>query len=168
MDHKVLWNWPLVSEVTTLHTLPHTTPQKVVFHLKMGQSRPLFILYSVFSNKQYNFNNKSMLKMSCPSMIRCRNLNPQPVKHESSPITTRPGHYPKSFSLIPSTSSSDVRLTTTNDALTWTWNRNLSSNPIWIVIGNWKIVTRWRYIPPFGMLRLGSKLQNYLYLYRHW
>ena len=27
----------------------------------------------------------------CPSSIRCRDLNPQPLEHESRPITTRPG-----------------------------------------------------------------------------
>ena len=31
---------------------------------KMGQPRPLFRLFSVFSNKQYNFYNKYMWKMS--------------------------------------------------------------------------------------------------------
>ena len=29
--------------------------------------------------------------MSCPSSIRCRDSNSQPLKHESPPITTRPG-----------------------------------------------------------------------------
>ena len=39
----------------------------VVWLLKMGQPRPLFCLFSVFSNKHcYNFYNKSMWKMSCP------------------------------------------------------------------------------------------------------
>ena len=27
----------------------------------------------------------------CPSSIRCRDSNPRPFKHESPPITTRPG-----------------------------------------------------------------------------
>ena len=27
----------------------------------------------------------------CPSSIQCRDLNPRPFEHESSPITTRPG-----------------------------------------------------------------------------
>ena len=27
--------------------------------------------------------------MSCPSSIRCQDSNPRPLKHESSPITTR-------------------------------------------------------------------------------
>ena len=30
--------------------------------------------------------------MSCPSSIGCGDSNPQRLKHESSPITTRPGH----------------------------------------------------------------------------
>ena len=29
--------------------------------------------------------------MSCPSSIWHRNSNPEPLEHESSPITTRPG-----------------------------------------------------------------------------
>ena len=32
--------------------------------LKMGQPRPIFRLFSVFSNKQYIFYNKLLLKMS--------------------------------------------------------------------------------------------------------
>ena len=65
------------------------------FVFKMSHSRPLFRLFSVFSNKQYNFYNTPMWKMSCPPSIWRRDLNPQPLKHESSPITTRPGlpHY---------------------------------------------------------------------------
>ena len=58
----------------------------------MGQPRPLFRLFSVFSNKQYNFYNKSMWKMSkFPSSIWATDSNPQPFVNESSPITTRPG-----------------------------------------------------------------------------
>ena len=55
--------------------------------LKNGPTRPLSCLFSVFSNKQYNIYNKSMQKMSCPSRILRWNLNPWPLKHESSPIT---------------------------------------------------------------------------------
>ena len=50
----------------------------------MGKPLPLFHLFLVFSNKQY----KSMEK--CPSSIRRRDLNPRPLEHERSPITTRP------------------------------------------------------------------------------
>ena len=48
----------------------------------MDKPRPLFWLFLVFSNK-------SMWKMSCPSNIWCRDLNPWPLQHEWSPITTR-------------------------------------------------------------------------------
>ena len=34
------------------------------FFKKMGQPRPLFRLFSVFSNKHYNFYNNNMWKMS--------------------------------------------------------------------------------------------------------
>ena len=45
----------------------------------MGQPRPLFRLFAVFSNRQYNFCNKSMWKMSkCPSTIRRWDSNPWP------------------------------------------------------------------------------------------
>ena len=53
----------------------------------MGQPWPLFCLFSVFSNKQCNFYNKSMWKMS----IQFMDSSPRTFKHESSPITTRPG-----------------------------------------------------------------------------
>ena len=61
------------------------------FFQKMGLLRPLFHLFSVFSNTQYIFYNKSMWKMSCPFSIWCWDSNPQPLEHESSPITTVPG-----------------------------------------------------------------------------
>ena len=58
----------------------------------MGQPQPLFLLFLVLSCKQDIFYSKSMWKMSkCPSNIWRRDSNPQPFKHESSPITTRPG-----------------------------------------------------------------------------
>ena len=55
----------------------------------MGQPRPLFCLFSVFSNKQYNFTTNICEK--CPSSIRCRDSNPRPLERESLPFTTRPG-----------------------------------------------------------------------------
>ena len=58
--------------------------------LKMGQPQPLFRLFLVFSNKQYNFYSKYKWKMSSPSSIWLQNLNPQPLEHETSPLTTRP------------------------------------------------------------------------------
>ena len=60
--------------------------------IKNGPTPGLFIcLFSFFSNKQFNFFNKLMWKMPCPSSIRRRDLNPQPLEQVSSPITTRPG-----------------------------------------------------------------------------
>ena len=46
------------------------------------QIRPLFVYFRSFANKQNNFKNKSMLKITCPC-IRCRDSNPQPLRHES-------------------------------------------------------------------------------------
>ena len=61
----------------------------------MGQPRSLFRLFKVFSNKQYNFYNKSMQKMSkCPSIIARRDSNRQSFEQNLSPITTRPGLQP--------------------------------------------------------------------------
>ena len=45
------------------------------------------------------FNSKSMWKMSCPFSKLCRDLNPQSLENESSPITPRPGFLPKVFSI---------------------------------------------------------------------
>ena len=56
----------------------------------MGQPRPLFCLFLVFSNKQYNFL-QDINVGKCPSSIRHRDSNPWHLKHESSPVTTRPG-----------------------------------------------------------------------------
>ena len=50
-----------------------------------------FVYFWSFSNKQYNFYNKSMWKMSCPSSIRRWDSNQRPLERESHPITTRPG-----------------------------------------------------------------------------
>ena len=60
--------------------------QLITFFKKMGQPRPLFCLFSVFSNKHYNFYVKK-----CPSSIWCWDSNPRPLESESLPITTRPG-----------------------------------------------------------------------------
>ena len=54
-----------------------------------GPTPASFCLFSIFSNKQYNFTTNICEK--CPCSIRCRDSNPQPSEHESLPITTRPG-----------------------------------------------------------------------------
>ena len=62
----------------------------ILFFKKMDQPRPLFRLFSVFSNKHYYiFYNNYLWK--CPSSIRCRDSNPRPFEREPFPITTRPG-----------------------------------------------------------------------------
>ena len=63
--------------------------QQIFF--KNGPTPASFSIFSVFSNKQYNFYNNSMWKMSCPSSIQRRDSNPRPLEHKMSPITTRPG-----------------------------------------------------------------------------
>ena len=45
-----------------------------------------------FPNKQYNFLTNKCEK--CPSGFRCWDTNPQPLVHESSPVTTRLGFPP--------------------------------------------------------------------------
>ena len=74
----------------SLWPLQHSATQNNLF--KMGQPRPLFRLFLVLSNNQYNFYNNQCEK--CSSSIRRRDLNPQLLKHELSPITTWAGHPP--------------------------------------------------------------------------
>ena len=65
----------------------------------MGQPRPLFRLFSVFSNKHYTFLQQIYVK-KIPSSIWCRDSNPRPLEHVSPPITTRPGLPPKRMELF--------------------------------------------------------------------
>ena len=58
---------------------------------KMGQPRPLFVHFRSLQIKNYFFTTNQCEKMSCPSSIWRWDSNPRPLKHESSPITTRPG-----------------------------------------------------------------------------
>ena len=58
----------------------------------MDHPWPLFRLFSVFPNKQYNVYNKSMWKISIKYMTL--GFDPRPLKLESSPITTWPGLQP--------------------------------------------------------------------------
>ena len=63
----------------------HSDLNDLLLFKKMGQPRPLFSFFSVFSNKKYNQCEK------CPSSIGHRDLNPRPLEHESSHITTSLG-----------------------------------------------------------------------------
>ena len=68
------------------------------FFLKMVLPRPLFcFLLSLFKHK-LQFSQKINVK-KCHSSIHCRELNSQPLEHESPPITTRPGLPPKNVIL---------------------------------------------------------------------
>ena len=79
-------------------SLPSFNIQQVLLHLfKKGPTPASFCLFSVFSNKQYNFTTNPCEKMPCPSRKRHRDSNPRPLKHESSPITTRLGLPPQSI-----------------------------------------------------------------------
>ena len=61
------------------------------FLKKMGQPRPLLSFsFGLFKQTSIQFLQQINAK-KCPSSIRCCDLNPRPYKHESSPITTRPG-----------------------------------------------------------------------------
>ena len=57
--------------------------------LKMGPPQLLLLFTFDLFNQHYNFATKYVKK--CPSSVRCRNSNPLHSKHESPPITTRPG-----------------------------------------------------------------------------
>ena len=63
--------------------------------LKMGQPWPLFQT----NNKIAKISECG--KMSCPSSIWRWDSNPQPLKHESSPITTRPWLPPSIYHFFP-------------------------------------------------------------------
>ena len=53
----------------------------------------LFFIYICLFKPTLQFLQQIHVK-KCPSSIWCRELNPQPSKDESPPITTRPGHPP--------------------------------------------------------------------------
>ena len=66
----------------------------------MGQPRPLFNLFSVFFKQTSLQFLQQMYVKKCPSSIRCRDSNPQPLECESFPITTRPGLPPINVNLL--------------------------------------------------------------------
>ena len=70
-----------------------------LFFYKMGQPRPLYRLFLVFSYKHYKFLQQIYVK-KCPTSIRCPDSNPQPSECESPPITTRPGLPPRKKIII--------------------------------------------------------------------
>ena len=63
--------------------------QKNVIVFKMGQPRPIFHLALSSQTHITIFTTNKCEK--CPSSTQRRDLNSQPLEHESPPITTRPG-----------------------------------------------------------------------------
>ena len=72
----------------------------------MGQPLPLFRLYLVFSNKQYNFYNKSMRKM--PIQNTAQGFKPTTSRTWVITNTTRPGLPPSSLYYLPGFSFIDT------------------------------------------------------------
>ena len=73
---------------------------KKIFFKKNGQPRPLLsFIFGLFKQTSLQFLQQIQEK-KCPSSIWCRDLNPQPLEHESPPITTRPGFPPKHVSYL--------------------------------------------------------------------
>ena len=57
----------------------------------LGQLRPLLsFIFGLFHTNIITIFTTNKCE-ECPSNIRCRDSNPQPLEHESPPITTRPG-----------------------------------------------------------------------------
>ena len=69
------------------------------FNFFMVQPTPLFRLFLSFQTNITILTTNQCEKMSCPSIIRCRDSNPWPLECESPPITTRPG-LPPSFLIL--------------------------------------------------------------------
>ena len=65
-----------------------------------GPSPASFYLFSSFQTKiRYNFTTNKC--ENCPSSIWCWDLNPRPMEHESTPITTRLGLSAKQHNFFP-------------------------------------------------------------------
>ena len=79
----------------------HTRPFNFVNFQKWAKAGLFFVYFHSFQTNNINFTTNQCEKMSCPSSIQCRDLNPQPLEHESSPINTRPGLPPEKQSLYP-------------------------------------------------------------------
>ena len=70
---------------------------KPTFLKKWAIPGPFFVYFWSFQTNTYTiFTTNQCEKMPMPSSIPCRDLNPWPLDHESSPITTRPGLPPTS------------------------------------------------------------------------
>ena len=69
-----------------------------IFFKKWANHGLFFVYFQSFQTNNTIFITNQCQKLSkCPSSIRFWDLNPQPFKHESSPITTTPGLPPLIF-----------------------------------------------------------------------
>ena len=64
---------------------------KCFFKKRWANPGLFFVYFWSFQTNNIIFTTNQCERMSCPSGIWHWDLNPQPLKHESSPITTRPG-----------------------------------------------------------------------------
>ena len=70
-----------------------------IFFLKKWANPDLFFIYFRLFKHTLQFLQQINVK-KCPSSIRFRDSNSQPMEHESPPITTRPGLPPKNSILL--------------------------------------------------------------------
>ena len=90
---KLAWSLSLSLSLThlTLNFESLYFALKCLF-FKMGQPGLFFVYFRSFQANITIFTTNKCEKMAkWPSSIRRRDSNPRPFKHESSPITTRPG-----------------------------------------------------------------------------
>ena len=77
----------------------------------MGQHQPLLtFIFSLLKQTSLQILQQINVR-KCPSSIRCRDLNPRPLEHESPNITTRPGLPPIGFKVVSTRLFSYPRLT---------------------------------------------------------
>ena len=64
-------------------------PSLFIF-FKWAKPDLFFVYFQSFQTNHTIFTTNQFEK--CPSSLRRQDLNPRPLEHESSPLTTRPGH----------------------------------------------------------------------------
>ena len=99
LSSALIWGNKICKTYQTLYEKAFKISVKHSSFSKNGPGRPRHLFHSFldFSNKQYDFKNKSMWKISCPTSALRRDSNSWPLEHESSPMTTRPQLPPQTF-----------------------------------------------------------------------